>query len=47
VSQEKLGDKTGAVSNYTAYLKILPHGPFADEAQNSIGRLNSEASSQK
>jgi tetratricopeptide (TPR) repeat protein len=47
VSQEKLGDKTGALNNYTAYLKILPHGPFADEAQNSIGRLSSEAPSQK
>jgi tetratricopeptide (TPR) repeat protein len=47
VSQEKLGDKTGALNNYTAYLKILPHGPFADEAQNSIGRLSSEAPTRK
>jgi tetratricopeptide (TPR) repeat protein len=42
VSQEKLGDKATALSNYTAYLKILPHGPFADEARASIERLGGE-----
>jgi tetratricopeptide (TPR) repeat protein len=42
VSQEKLGDKDGALKNYAAYLKILPHGPFADEARASIGRLGGE-----
>jgi tetratricopeptide (TPR) repeat protein len=43
VSQEKLQDKAGALSNYNAYLKILPHGPFADEARESIDRLGGEA----
>jgi tetratricopeptide (TPR) repeat protein len=43
VSQEKLQDKAGALSNYIAYLKILPHGPFADEARESIARLGGEA----
>jgi tetratricopeptide (TPR) repeat protein len=43
VSQEKLQDKAGALSNYIAYLKILPHGPFADQARESIDRLGGEA----
>jgi tetratricopeptide (TPR) repeat protein len=42
VSQEKLRDKAGALGNYNAYLKILPHGPFADEARESIDRLEGE-----
>jgi tetratricopeptide (TPR) repeat protein len=47
VSQEKLQDKAGALSNYTAYLKILPHGPFADEARESIDRLGGEAAGKR
>ena len=47
VSQEKLGDKAGALSNYAAYLKILPHGPFGDEARASIERLGGEVIGQK
>jgi tetratricopeptide (TPR) repeat protein len=43
VSQEKLGDKSGALNDYAAYLKILPHGPFADEARDSIARLGTQA----
>ena len=42
VCQEQLADKTGALNNYAAYLKILPHGPFAEEAQDSIKRLSAE-----
>lgn len=47
VSQEKLGDKTGALTNYSGYLKILPSGPFADEARASIGRLGGEVPANK
>jgi tetratricopeptide (TPR) repeat protein len=39
VCQEKMSDKAGALEHYAAYLKILPHGPFADEARDSIARL--------
>ena len=37
--QEQMGDKTSAMDNYAAYLKILPHGPFADEAKDSLASL--------
>lgn len=37
--QEKLGDKTEARKYYEQYLKILPDGPMAKEAQSSIARL--------
>lgn len=37
--QEKLGDKTEARKYYEQYLKILPEGPFAKEAQASLDRL--------
>jgi tetratricopeptide (TPR) repeat protein len=37
--QEKLGQPQEAINGYQGYLKILPHGPFADEAQKSIERL--------
>ena len=47
VSQEKLGDKISALTNYTAYVKILPHGPFADEARASIERLGGEVPGKK
>src|SRR5713226_10323141 len=33
VCQEQMGDSGGALDHYAAYLKILPHGPFADDAQ--------------
>lgn len=41
--QEKLGQPDEALQNYEAYLKILPHGPFAEEAEKSITRLKSES----
>jgi len=37
--QEKMGDKDEARKYYEQYLKILPEGPFAKEAQASIERL--------
>ena len=37
--QEKLGDKAEAQKYYQQYLKILPEGPFAKEAQSSLDRL--------
>lgn len=39
VCQEKLGDKDEARKAYEAYLKILPHGPFAGEAHQALARL--------
>ncbi len=42
VCQEKVSDKPGALDHYTAYLKILPHGPYAEEAKASIDRLGGE-----
>jgi tetratricopeptide (TPR) repeat protein len=40
---EKLGNSSDAVQHYQAYLSILPHGPFAGEAQESLNRLKSTA----
>lgn len=37
--QEKLGDKAEARKYYEQYLKILPEGPLAKEAQTSLDRL--------
>jgi tetratricopeptide (TPR) repeat protein len=42
VSLEKLGILDGARAEYESYLKILPHGPQAAEAQKSIDRLKTE-----
>jgi tetratricopeptide (TPR) repeat protein len=36
---EKSGDLKGAMGNYQDYLKILPHGPYAEKAQKGITRL--------
>ena len=47
VSQEQLGDKDEALRNYATYLKILPHGPFSDEARASIERLGGEVPANK
>jgi tetratricopeptide (TPR) repeat protein len=40
--QERMGDRQGALDNYAAYLKILPNGPSADEARDSIEDLKAE-----
>jgi tetratricopeptide (TPR) repeat protein len=37
--QEKLGDKAEAKKYYQQYLKILPEGEFAKEAQTGLDRL--------
>jgi hypothetical protein len=42
VCQEKLGDTDEARKAYAAYLKILPHGPSAGEAQQALSRLKPE-----
>ncbi len=39
VCQEKLGDKGEAKKYYEQYLKILPKGPFAKDAQAALDRL--------
>jgi tetratricopeptide (TPR) repeat protein len=39
---EKLGVSDDARAEYESYLKILPHGPQASEAQKAIGRLKTQ-----
>jgi tetratricopeptide (TPR) repeat protein len=36
---EKLNQPEEAVSHYEAYLKILPHGPFSEEAEKAVAKL--------
>ena len=43
--EEKTGSPQEAVTYYEAYLKILPHGPLAPDAQKALDRLKSEAKS--
>ena len=38
--QDKTGDSADAVTNYEAYLKILPHGPYAEESHKALDRLS-------
>jgi tetratricopeptide (TPR) repeat protein len=42
VCLEKLGIADDAQAEYESYLKILPHGPQASEAQKAIDRLKAE-----
>jgi tetratricopeptide (TPR) repeat protein len=42
VCLEKLGILDDARSEYESYLKILPHGPEAVEAQKAIERLKAQ-----
>lgn len=37
--QDKTGDSANAMTNYEAYLKILPHGPYAEDAHKALDRL--------
>jgi tetratricopeptide (TPR) repeat protein len=38
-SLEKIGEREEASKSYQAYLKILPHGPRAEEAHQALERL--------
>ena len=42
VSLEKLGMLDDARNEYESYLKILPHGPEAEQAQKAIDRLKAQ-----
>ena len=44
---EKLGVLDDARSEYESYLKILPHGPEAEQAQKAIDRLKAKAEDTK
>ena len=39
---EKAGNLSEAAQNYRSYLKILPYGPRAKDAQKALGRLHSK-----
>jgi len=42
-SLEKLGEFDDATAEYESYLRILPHGPQAEEARKGIERLKPPA----
>jgi tetratricopeptide (TPR) repeat protein len=42
-SLDKTGNSTEAVTYYRGYLKILPHGPYAADAQKALSRLSAES----
>jgi len=42
-SLDKTGNPSEAITYYRAYLKILPHGPYAADAQKALGRLTAES----
>lgn len=42
--QDKTGDSAEAITNYEAYLKILPHGPYAEDAHKALDRLGAAGS---
>ena len=44
---EKLGISDDALAEYQSYLKILPHGPRASEAQKAIDRLKAQTAPPK
>jgi tetratricopeptide (TPR) repeat protein len=44
ICEEKLGDTDEARIAYENYLKILPEGPFAEEAHRAIDRLKTQLS---
>jgi tetratricopeptide (TPR) repeat protein len=39
-SLDKRGDSGEAIEHYQEYLKILPHGPYSEDAQKALARLN-------
>lgn len=44
--EEKIGKNDDAITHYQAYLNLLPHGPFAADAQKSLDRLKAAAPKQ-
>jgi len=43
--QEKLNNPQDAVEHYEAYLKILPNGPFSNDARKALAKLQKNAPS--
>jgi tetratricopeptide (TPR) repeat protein len=41
-SLDKTGKSGEAVEHYQEYLKILPHGPYSEDAQKALSRLNAD-----
>ena len=39
---EKTGNQGDAIAHYQEYLKILPHGPLASDAEKALERLKAE-----
>jgi tetratricopeptide (TPR) repeat protein len=44
--EEKTGDASNALVHYQQYLKLLPHGPLAGEAEKAIAHLNATTAKQ-
>ncbi len=44
---EKLNDPDQAAARYEEYLKILPHGPLAEEAKKAIERLGGKEAGER
>lgn len=44
ICEEKLGDADEARTAYEKYLKILPEGPFSEEAHRALDRLKAQSS---
>ena len=42
-SLEKAGDLAGAMTYYQGYLKVLPQGPLAERAKNSLEEIQAKA----
>jgi predicted TPR repeat methyltransferase len=42
---EKTGNQGDAITHYQEYLKILPHGPLAPDAEKALERLKASAPS--
>lgn len=44
--EEKTGNSTDALAHYQQYLKLLPHGPLAEEAERAIAHLSATTAKQ-